>query len=43
MDNNKKNPAQKVRIVEEVFLGKFKIDDYLQKKVELLLEKYKNK
>lgn len=31
----------KVKIIEEVFLGEFKIEDYLQKKVALLLEKYK--
>jgi hypothetical protein len=33
----------KVRITKRVFLGEFKIEDYLQKEVELLIEKMKNK
>jgi hypothetical protein len=37
----KRETTPKVRIVEEVFLGEFKIEDYLQKKVALILEKYK--
>jgi hypothetical protein len=37
----KPNITLKVEIIEEVFLGEFKIEDYLQKKVALLLEKYK--
>jgi hypothetical protein len=31
----------KIEIIEEVFLGNIKIEDYLQKKVALLLEKSK--
>jgi hypothetical protein len=31
----------KIEIIEEVFLGEFKIEDYLQKEVALLLEKSK--
>jgi hypothetical protein len=38
----KKATTPKVKIVKEVFLGEFKIEDFLQKKVDLLLEKYKN-
>jgi hypothetical protein len=41
-ENKNKHTTTKVRIVKEVFLGEFKIEDYLQKKVEFLLEKYKN-
>jgi hypothetical protein len=31
----------KIKIRKEVFLGEFKIEDYLQKEVALLLEKSK--
>jgi hypothetical protein len=41
MSENKKSTTSKVEIIEEVFLGEFKIEDYLQKKVALILEKYK--
>jgi hypothetical protein len=33
--------APKVKIRKRVFLGEFKIEDYLQKEVALLLEKSK--
>ena len=36
-----KSQSDKVEIIEEVFLGKIKLDDFLQKKVALILEKYK--
>lgn len=36
-----KPTSPKVYIIERVFLGEIKIDDYLQKEVSLLLEKYK--
>ncbi|WP_260631355.1 hypothetical protein [Neobacillus niacini] len=39
--NKKKQTTPKVKIVKQVFLGEFKIEDYLQKEVERLLEKYK--
>jgi hypothetical protein len=42
MKEKKKDTEPKIRIVNRVFLGEFKIEDYLQKEVELLLEKYKN-
>lgn len=33
--------SHKIEIIEEVFLGEFKIEDYLQKEIALLLEKSK--
>jgi hypothetical protein len=33
--------TSKIEIIEEVFLGEFKIEDYLQKEIALLLEKSK--
>ncbi|WHY64664.1 hypothetical protein [Neobacillus sp. SuZ13] len=37
----KTKSTTKVKIRKEIFLGEFKVEDYLQKQVELLLEKYK--
>jgi hypothetical protein len=34
-------PEPKIKIRKRVFLGEFKIEDYLQKEVSLLLEKSK--
>jgi hypothetical protein len=36
-----KTETPKLRITKREFLGEFKIEDYLQKKVALLLEKSK--
>jgi len=36
-----KTETPKIEIIERVFLGKFKIEDYLQKEIALLLEKSK--
>ena len=41
MKNDKKTTTPKVHIIDRVFLGKINLEDYLQKEVELLLEKYK--
>jgi hypothetical protein len=39
---NKKSETQpKIKIRNEIFLGEIKLEDYLLKEVELLLEKYK--
>ncbi|WP_256358339.1 hypothetical protein [Bacillus sp. sid0103] len=42
MKEKKKDTAQKIKIRKQVFLGKIKLEDYLRKEAELLLEKYKN-
>lgn len=36
-----KEKIPKLRIRKRIFLGEFKIEDYLQKEVSLLVEKYK--
>jgi hypothetical protein len=41
MKEKKKDSVPKIKITKRVFLGEFKIEDYLRKEVELLLEKYK--
>lgn len=30
-----------IKIIKRVFLGEFKLEDYMQKEVSLILEKYK--
>jgi hypothetical protein len=40
--DNKSNSSSKIKIRNEYFLGEFKVEDYLQKQVDLLFEKYKN-
>jgi hypothetical protein len=41
MKEKKNNTTSKIKIRKQVFLGEFKIEDYLRKEVELLLEKMK--
>jgi hypothetical protein len=42
MTRAKKQPTPKIKIIKRVYLGEFKIEEYLLKEVELLIEKMKN-
>lgn len=41
MNTTQTTTSPKIKIRKEIFLGEIKIEDYLQKEVSLLLEKYK--
>jgi hypothetical protein len=42
MKEKNKDTAPKIKIRKRVFLGEIKLEDYLRKEAELILEKYKN-